>query len=40
MIARLFLPGEEPHLAHSRAQEVVARVMALDDAEVVLVDAA
>ena len=34
VIARLFLPGEEPHLAHSRAQEVVARVMALDDAEV------
>ena len=34
VIARLFLPGEEPHLARSRAQEVVARVMALDEAEV------
>jgi predicted GH43/DUF377 family glycosyl hydrolase len=34
VVARLFLPGEEPHLAHSRAQEVVTRVMALDDAEV------
>jgi predicted GH43/DUF377 family glycosyl hydrolase len=34
VVARLFLPGEEPHLAHSRAQEVVARVMALDEAEV------
>ena len=34
VLARLFLPGEQPHLAHSRAQEVVARVMALDDSEV------
>jgi len=34
VVARLFLPGEEPHVAHSRAQEVVARVMALDEAEV------
>jgi predicted GH43/DUF377 family glycosyl hydrolase len=34
VVARLFLPGEEPHLAHSRAQEVVARVMALDEVEV------
>jgi len=34
VVARFFLPGEEPHLAHSRAQEVVARVMALDEAEV------
>ncbi len=34
MVARLFLPGEEPHLAHSRVQEVVARVMGLDEAEV------
>jgi predicted GH43/DUF377 family glycosyl hydrolase len=33
VVARLFLPGEEPHLAHSRAQEVVARVMALGEAE-------
>lgn len=34
VVARLFLPGEEPHVAHSRAQEVVARIMALDEAEV------
>ena len=34
VVARLFLPGEEPHVAHSRAKEVVGRVMALDDAEV------
>jgi len=34
VLARLFLPGEQPHLAHSRAREVVARVMVLDDAEV------
>jgi predicted GH43/DUF377 family glycosyl hydrolase len=34
VVARLFLPGEEPHLAHSRAQEIVARVLALDEAEV------
>jgi len=34
VLAHLFLPGEEPHLAHSRAHEVVARVMALDEAEV------
>lgn len=34
VVARLFLPGEEPHVAHSRAQEVVARVMALDEADV------
>ena len=34
VLARLFLPGEEPHVAHSRAQEVVARIMALDEAEV------
>ena len=34
VLARLFLPGEEPHLAHSRAQEVIARVTALDDGEV------
>ena len=34
VVARLFLPGEEPLLAHSRAQEVVNRVMALDEAEV------
>ena len=34
VVARLFLPGEEPHVAHSRAQEVVARVMALDETEV------
>ena len=34
VVARLFLPGEEPHLARSRAQEVVARVMALAEVDV------
>lgn len=34
VVARLFLPGEEPPFAHSRVREVVARVMALDEAEV------
>lgn len=34
VVARLFLPGEEPHLARSRAQEVVSRVMALADVDV------
>ena len=34
VVARLFLPGEERTSPHSRAQEVVARVMALDEAEV------
>jgi predicted GH43/DUF377 family glycosyl hydrolase len=35
VIARLFLPGEEGHLAHSRASQVVGRVMSLaeDEAE-------
>jgi predicted GH43/DUF377 family glycosyl hydrolase len=34
VVARLFLPGEELHLARSRASEIVARVMAIDEAEV------
>lgn len=34
VIAQLFLPGEELHLAHSRASQVVARVLELTDAEV------
>jgi predicted GH43/DUF377 family glycosyl hydrolase len=34
VVARLFLPGEEPTVAHSRAGAVVARVLALDEAEV------
>jgi predicted GH43/DUF377 family glycosyl hydrolase len=34
VLARLFLPGEEPHLAHSRAEEIVSRVMAVDEGEV------
>jgi predicted GH43/DUF377 family glycosyl hydrolase len=34
VLARLFLPGEEPHLTRSRAGEIVARVMALDETEV------
>jgi predicted GH43/DUF377 family glycosyl hydrolase len=34
VVARLFLPGEEPHVTHSRAREVVDRVMALEEAEV------
>ncbi|MCU1656369.1 MAG: glycosidase protein [Pseudonocardiales bacterium] len=34
VVARLFLPGEELHLPHSRAQEIVARVMSLDEPEV------
>lgn len=34
VIAQLFLPGEEPHRGHSRAAAIVARVMALPDAEV------
>jgi predicted GH43/DUF377 family glycosyl hydrolase len=34
VVARLFLPGEEPHSGRSRASEVVARVMALDEGEV------
>ena len=35
VIARLFLPGEEPRRAHSRAAAIVARVMALPEDEVV-----
>ncbi len=31
VVARLFLPGEEPHLAHSRAGTIAARVLALDE---------
>jgi predicted GH43/DUF377 family glycosyl hydrolase len=34
VVARLFLPGEEPHIAHSRVEQVVGRVMALDETEV------
>lgn len=34
VIARLFLPGEELPLAHSRVAAVVARVVALDEVEV------
>jgi predicted GH43/DUF377 family glycosyl hydrolase len=36
VVARLFLPGEEPHLTHSRAAEIVTRVMAIDEAQVEL----
>ena len=32
--ARLFLPGEGPHLAHSRAGAIAARVLALDEATI------
>jgi len=34
VLARLFLPGEEPHLTHSRATEIVTRVMAVEEDEV------
>lgn len=34
VVPRLFLPGEEPPITGSRVREVVARVMALDEAEV------
>jgi predicted GH43/DUF377 family glycosyl hydrolase len=34
VIARLFLPGEEHHVAHSRTAQIVDRVMALDEADV------
>jgi predicted GH43/DUF377 family glycosyl hydrolase len=34
VVARLFLPGEELHRAHSRASQVVARVMSLAEDEV------
>jgi predicted GH43/DUF377 family glycosyl hydrolase len=34
VVARLFLPGEEAHLAHSRAGAIAARVMALDEATI------
>ncbi|HSZ38550.1 MAG TPA: glycoside hydrolase family 130 protein [Trebonia sp.] len=33
VIARLFLPGEEPHSARSRASQVVSRVMRLSEDE-------
>ncbi|MGH3169196.1 MAG: glycosylase, partial [Trebonia sp.] len=33
VVARLFLPGEELHSAHSRASQVVGRVMSLADDE-------
>ena len=34
MIARLFLPGEEHFVRHSRTAQIVDRVMALDEADV------
>ncbi len=34
VVAQLFLPGEELHVTHSRAAQIVTRVMALDEAEV------
>lgn len=34
VVARLFLPGEEPHIAHSRAAGIVAHVLAMDEPEV------
>jgi predicted GH43/DUF377 family glycosyl hydrolase len=34
VIAKLFLPGEEAHLGHSRAAGIVRRVIALPEAEV------
>lgn len=34
VVARLFLPGEELHRAHSRASQVVGRVMSLTEDEV------
>jgi hypothetical protein len=34
VIARLFLPGEELHSAHSRASQVVGRVLGLAEGEV------
>jgi predicted GH43/DUF377 family glycosyl hydrolase len=34
VVARLFLPGEELHLTHSRASQVVGRVMSLAEDEV------
>jgi predicted GH43/DUF377 family glycosyl hydrolase len=34
VIARLFIPGEEMQVPHSRAHEIVARVMALKDPDV------
>ena len=34
VVARLFLPGEELHGAHSRASQVVGRVMSLAEDEV------
>jgi predicted GH43/DUF377 family glycosyl hydrolase len=33
-VARLFLPGEQPHQANSRAAEIVDRVLALDEDDV------
>jgi predicted GH43/DUF377 family glycosyl hydrolase len=34
VVAQLFLPGEEPHQANSRAAAITNRVVALDEAEV------
>ena len=34
VVARLFLPGEELHRTHSRASQVVGRVMSLAEDEV------
>jgi predicted GH43/DUF377 family glycosyl hydrolase len=34
VIARLFLPGEELYQARSRSSEIVARILALDEAEI------
>jgi predicted GH43/DUF377 family glycosyl hydrolase len=34
VVAQLFLPGEESHVAHSRAGKIAARVLALDDATI------
>ena len=31
VVTQLFLPGEESHVAHSRADKIAARVLALDD---------
>jgi hypothetical protein len=34
VIAKLFVPGEESRLGNSRAHAVMARILALDEAEV------
>jgi predicted GH43/DUF377 family glycosyl hydrolase len=36
VVARLFLPGEEPHVTTSRAGAITARVLAIDETEVEL----